>query len=49
MAASTPNTAIRSTGSAPIVKQGHTSNNQHGSNVNAKPLGRQSTRDLNVK
>lgn len=49
MAAANPNQAIKGTGNAPIVKQGHTSNSQHGSDVNAKPKGRQSTRDLNVK
>lgn len=49
MAAQNPNQAIRGTGNAPIVKTGHTSNDQHGSQVNAKPKGRKSTRDLNVK
>lgn len=49
MAAQNPNQAIRSTGNAPIVKVGHTTNGQHGSDVNAKPKGRQTSRDLNVK
>lgn len=49
MAAANPNQAIKGTGNAPIVNQGHTSNDQHGSQVNAKPKGRKSTRDLSVK
>ena len=49
MAAANPNQAIRGTGNAPIVKQGHTTNDQHGSQVNATPKGRKSTRDLNIK
>lgn len=49
MAAKTPNQAIRGGGNAPIVKVGHTTNGQHGSDVNAKPKGRQSSRDLNIK
>lgn len=49
MAASNPNQAIKGTGNAPIVKVGHTSNGQHGSDVNAKPKGRRPVRDLSVK
>lgn len=49
MAAQNPNQLPKGTGNAPIVKQGHTSNGQHGSDVNAKPKGRQTTRDLNIK
>jgi hypothetical protein len=49
MAAQGPTQLPRGTGNAPIVKTGHTANDQHGSNVNAKPKGRKSTRDLNIK
>lgn len=49
MAAQGPNQAIKGTGNAPIVKQGHTSNGQHGSDVNAKPKGRKTTRSLDLK
>jgi hypothetical protein len=49
MAAQTPGQAIKGTGNAPIVKQGHTANNQHGTDPNAKVKGRSSTRDLTVK
>lgn len=49
MAASNPTNAVKATGNAPIVKQGHTTNGQHGSDVTKKPLGRQATRDLNIK
>lgn len=49
MAAANPSQAVKATGNAPIVKQGHTSNSQHGSDVNAQPKGRRATRDLNVK
>lgn len=49
MAAANPSQAVKATGNAPIVKQGHTSNNQHGSDVTAKPKGRQATRDLSIK
>lgn len=44
-----PNQTPSGTGNAPIRKQGHTSNSQHGSDVNAQPKGRQTARDLNVK
>lgn len=49
MAAQTPNQIPNATGSAPIVKQGHTTNGEFGSNPSAQPKGRGSTRDLNVK
>lgn len=49
MAAQTPNQMPNSTGSAPIVKQGHTSNGDFGSNPTAKTKGRGSVRDLNLK
>lgn len=49
MAQSSPNQLPSGTGNAPIVKVGHTSNDQHGSGVNAKPKGRKSARDLNIK
>lgn len=49
MAAANPNQAIKGTGNAPIVKVGHTTNDQHGSQVNAMPKGRKSARELNVK
>lgn len=49
MAAQNPSQAIKGTGNAPIVKQGHTTNDQHGSNINAKPKGRKSTRNLDLK
>lgn len=49
MPAQGPNQAIKGTGNAPIIKQGHTSNDQHGSDVNAKPKGRKTARELNVK
>lgn len=37
------------TGSAPIVKVGHTASNQFGSNPDAKVKGRSSSRDLSAK
>lgn len=49
MAAQGPKEAIKSTGNAPIVKVGHTSNGQHGSDVNAKPKGRKTARSLDIK
>lgn len=49
MPVSRPNEAIKGTGNAPIVKTGHTSNDQHGSQVSAKPKGRKTARSLEVK
>lgn len=38
------------TGSAPIMRQGHTATNQFGTNPDvAKPKGRSESRDLNPK
>lgn len=37
------------TGSAPIVRQGHTTNGNYGSNPNAKGRGQNKPRDLKVK
>lgn len=37
------------TGSATVIKQGHTSDNKHGSNPNAKVKGGSSVRDLSAK
>jgi len=37
------------TGSAPIQRQGHTTDGQHGSNPDAKRKGNPSVRDLNAK
>lgn len=47
--AQNPDQAVKAPGNAPIQKQGHTSNNQFGSNPNAQPKGRSSARDLNIK
>lgn len=49
MAAQTPNQIPNATGNAPIIKQGHTTNSQFGSDPNQKPKGRQSARDLSIK
>lgn len=49
MPAKGPTTAIRGTGNAPIVKTGHTANNQHASDPNAKVKGRAATRELSTK
>lgn len=49
MAAANPNQAIKGTGNAPIIKQGHTKNNQHGSDAPSNPKGRSSATDLNIK
>lgn len=38
-----------STGKANVTKQGHTSDGQHGSNLNAKVKGRSGVRDLGAK
>lgn len=37
------------TGSAPIVRQGHTSNSNYGSNPTARGKGQNKPRDLKVK
>lgn len=37
------------TGNASVMRQGHTSDNKHGSNPNAKVKGGSSVRDLNAK
>jgi hypothetical protein len=44
-----PSQAVTAPGSAPIVRQGQTTNSQYGSNPNVQPKGRSSARDLNVK
>ena len=47
--AQNPSQIPKGTGNAPIVKQGHTTNGQFGSDPNKQPKGRSSTRDLTVK
>lgn len=44
-----PKDMTSKTGNAPIVRQGHTATNNHGSNPNAKGKGQNTPRDLKVK
>ena len=42
-------TSLGKAGNAPIVRQGHTTNRKHGSDPNAKAVGRPASSDLKAK
>jgi hypothetical protein len=44
-----PDQIKQNTGTAPVDRQGHTTTEQYGHVVNAKPTNRKKPRDLNLK